>query len=72
MVETVHTTEVNAESIVQVVATAKEDKADIVFFQKIRSAIKPRSWDPSQSFLGRGGAWKGQGECFFKHSKYLS
>lgn len=56
MVETVHTTEVNAESIVQVVATAKEHKADIVFFQKIRSAIKPRSWDPSQSFLGRGGA----------------
>lgn len=71
MVETVHTIEINVENIVQLVSTAKEDKAEIVFFQKIRSAIKPRNWDLNQSFLGRGGAWKGTGETFSKHSKHV-
>lgn len=43
MVEAVHTIEANVEGIVQLVSTAKEDKADIVSFQKVRWAIKPSS-----------------------------
>lgn len=36
MVEAVHTIEANVESIVQLARTAKEDKAGIVSFQKVR------------------------------------